>query len=180
MLDIIDVDIAEARRFAQELRERKEHRRADLVERLAEKALGHVAPGEGVARREWMSTGEAARLTGVSAQTIKNWVRKGELEGRQLGGRVKVSRRGVMDYVRNLRPSSVPASHLSEDVQAAGRLDAEVMAALPATLRARVEWLLARRDAGEELSSEETAELRRLVREATRVASQFLAERSRC
>jgi len=51
----------------------------------------HVAP-----QRELLSTHEVAALLGVTAQTVRNLVRSGDLPGVQLGGRpghaVRVSR----------------------------------------------------------------------------------------
>ncbi|MBI4491553.1 MAG: helix-turn-helix domain-containing protein [Chloroflexi bacterium] len=175
MLDLSEVE--EVKQLVRELRQRHD-RRAQLVERLVEQALAvaPLTPQSGAG--EWLSTGEAARLIGVSPQTIKNWVTSGALDGVRLGGRIKVRRHSVMAYVDRLRPSPAPPAHLTEArLGAAKREEDAVMAALPQALRERVEDLMARRAEGVELSPEEQAELKRLVREASTRATAFLAER---
>lgn len=50
------------------------------------------------ADRQFYTSAEAGRLIGVSAQTIKNWVGRGLLEGHRLGGRMVIPRSALRDY----------------------------------------------------------------------------------
>jgi excisionase family DNA binding protein len=44
-------------------------------------------------------------VLGVSGQTIKNWVRQGQLQGYRVGGRIMVPKDMLAEYVRRARGS---------------------------------------------------------------------------
>lgn len=37
--------------------------------------------------RKWITTPEAARMLGVTTQTIRKWIKQGSLEGKKIGSR---------------------------------------------------------------------------------------------
>jgi excisionase family DNA binding protein len=78
------------------LRAEHDERAAGAVERLMQHTL--VSPDPRSALGGYMTTGQAARLIGVSAQTIKNWVDQGRLVGGRVGGRMLVARRSVQTF----------------------------------------------------------------------------------
>lgn len=144
-----------------------DERSAVAVERLMQQAL--VSPDPRAALAGYMTTGEAARLIGVSAQTIKNWVDQGRLAGSRVGGRILVERRSVQMFFDSLGTAAeVPED---EDVDRAETEDRDLMESLPAGLADRVETLLNRQRAGEGLSAAERTELRRLARAGTAAAT---------
>jgi excisionase family DNA binding protein len=149
------------------LRAEHDERAANAVERLMQQAL--VSPDPRAALAGYMTTGEAARLIGVSAQTIKNWVAHGRLVGNRVGGRILVARRSVQSFFDALGT----AADASEDEDSAGADAAQrnVMEELPTGLADRVEELLDRQRAGYKLSSSERTELRRLARQGTATAT---------
>ena len=149
------------------LRAEHDERAAVAVERLMQQAL--VSPDPRAALAGYMTTGEAARLIGVSAQTIKNWVDQGRLVGSRVGGRILVARRSVQMFFDSLGTAAEPPE--DEDVEGAEAEDRELMQSLPAGLAERVEALLDRQRAGHELSASERTELRRLARQATAAAT---------
>jgi excisionase family DNA binding protein len=149
------------------LRAERDERAAVAVERLMQQAL--VSPDPRSALAGYMTTGEAARLIGVSAQTIKNWVDQGRLVGSRVGGRMLVARRSVQMFFDSVGTAPEPAE--DEDVHRAEADDRELMESLPAGLPDRVEALLDRQRAGHELSASERTELRRLAREGTVAAT---------
>jgi excisionase family DNA binding protein len=53
---------------------------------------------------EFLTTGQAAELLGVSIPTVKRWVGRGALTGGQVGGRWLVAKESV-DYLVSLRES---------------------------------------------------------------------------
>ncbi len=58
--------------------------------------IGERSASESEPPPELLSSGEAATLLGVrSVNTVKRWAREGLLEGYQVGGRVKVTRRSA-------------------------------------------------------------------------------------
>ncbi|MBI4494846.1 MAG: helix-turn-helix domain-containing protein [Chloroflexi bacterium] len=88
-------DIRKMNDLAQRLRARQEHADAELVERL----LAQVVTSSGapqLAAQDYLTTGQAARMLGVSLQTIKNWVASGELAGGESrAARARTPRRRV-------------------------------------------------------------------------------------
>ena len=88
------------------LRAEHDERAAVAVERLMQQAL--VLPDPRAALAGYMTTGEAARLIGVSAQTIKNWVDRGRLVGSRVGGRILVARRSVQMFFDSLGTAAEP------------------------------------------------------------------------
>lgn len=89
-----------ARRTAEELRQRGEHERAQAIEALLAAAHEDTLPA-----LELLTSTEAGELLGVTGQTIKNWVRQGQLPGFRVGGRIMVAKEVVADYVRRARSS---------------------------------------------------------------------------
>lgn len=83
-LAALEREMAEARRTAE----------ADAI-REALAALARPARG-------WLSTGEAAERLGVSVPTVKDWIRRGTLEGQPVGSRWRVSAASV-DKVLDVR-----------------------------------------------------------------------------
>jgi excisionase family DNA binding protein len=60
---------------------------------------------EAVPALDLLTTTAAADIFGVTAQTIKNWVRSGQLSGYRVGGRIMLPREAVMEYARQARTS---------------------------------------------------------------------------
>jgi excisionase family DNA binding protein len=125
------------------------------------------------ALRGYMTTGQAARLIGVSLQTIKNWVKSGRLEGEPIGGRVLVRRASIQRFLDQLAPAlTTELEPLSEEELNAAEGEQEaVVAALPPEVVQRVEALVKKRDTEGELSPEEQRELQRLVAQGSRMAT---------
>jgi len=67
---------------------------AHVVEQLIQQAL----VGEPKSERPFYTVTEAAKLVGVSGQTVKNWVSRGMLKGYRLGGRVVIPRAELDTY----------------------------------------------------------------------------------
>jgi excisionase family DNA binding protein len=155
------------------LRAEHDERAAVAVERLMQQAL--VSPDPRAALAGYMTTGEAARLIGVSAQTIKNWVDQGRLAGSRVGGRMLVERRSVQLFFDSL--GTGPEVPQDEDIDRAEVEDRELTESLPAGLADRVEALLDRQRIGHELSASERSELRRLAQEGTTAATQRMRAR---
>jgi excisionase family DNA binding protein len=149
------------------LRAEHDERAAVAIERLMRQVLVSKDPLTALAG--YMTTGEAARLIGVSAQTIKNWVNRGQLVGSRVGGRTLVTRRSVQLFFDSLGTAEAPTE--DEDVDRAETEDRELMESLPAGLAEHVEALLDRQRAGQELSAVERTELRHLAQAATAAAT---------
>jgi excisionase family DNA binding protein len=149
------------------LRAEHEERAAAAIERLMQQAL--VSPDPHAALAGFMTTGEAARLIGVSVQTIKNWVDQGRLVGSRVGGRTLVTRVSVQAFFDSLGLTA--EQHTVDNVDSAEAADRAVMASLPPGLADRVEALLDRHRAGQDLSASEHKELRQLARAATTAAT---------
>ncbi len=89
-----------ARAAAAELRERGQDDRAEAIEALVEATREETIPA-----LDFLTTTRAGLVLGVTGQTIKNWVREGQLAGFRVGGRVVVPREAVEEYVRRARGS---------------------------------------------------------------------------
>jgi excisionase family DNA binding protein len=89
-----------ARQAAEELRRRGEDERAEAIEALVDAARSDALPSLNLA-----TTTEAGAVLGVSGQTIKNWVRQGQIQGYRVGSRIMVPRDALADYVRRARRS---------------------------------------------------------------------------
>lgn len=87
-----------AKTTADELRERGERERAQAIDALVE-----AARDETVERLDLLTSREAGELLGVSGQTIKNWVKQGQLRGFRVGGRIMIPRDLVAGNVRRAR-----------------------------------------------------------------------------
>jgi len=145
------------------LRAEHEERAAAAIERLMDQAL--VSPDPHTALAGYMTTGEAGRLIGVSLQTIKNWVDLGRLVGSRVGGRTLVTRRSVQEFFDSLGTAAEQPE--DEDIDSAEAADSALMQSLPPGLAERVEALLDRQRAGQELSASERKELRQLAHAGT-------------
>jgi excisionase family DNA binding protein len=64
--------------------------RPDEAEAIREALAALVRPARG-----WLSTGQAAERLGVTVPTVKDWIRRGTLEGQPVGGRWRVSAASV-------------------------------------------------------------------------------------
>lgn len=89
-----------AQRTARDLHQQGEHERARAIEALVKAAHRDTTPG-----LDLLTSTEAGKLVGVSGQTIKNWVRQGQMQGYRVGSRVMIPRSVVVDYVRRARCS---------------------------------------------------------------------------
>ena len=84
-----------ARRAAEELRQQGDPERAAAIEALVDAAREDALPS-----LDLLTSTEAGQLLGVSGQTIKNWVRQGQLQGYRIGGRIMVPKDVVAEYVQ--------------------------------------------------------------------------------
>ena len=89
-----------ARTAAAELR-----RRGDIEGARAIDALVEVAVRETLPTLDLLTTTQAGDLLGVTGQTIKNWVRRRQLPGYRVGGRIMIPKEAVTEYVRRARRS---------------------------------------------------------------------------
>jgi len=71
--------------------------RTTEAEAIREALAVLVRPGRG-----WLSTGQAAGRLGVTVPTVKDWIRRGTLEGQPIGSRWRVSEASV-DKVLEVR-----------------------------------------------------------------------------
>lgn len=85
------------RTLAELEREMAEARRTAEAEAIREALAALTRPARG-----WLSTGQAAERLGVSVPTVKDWVRRGTLEGHPVGSRWRVSSASV-DKVLDVR-----------------------------------------------------------------------------
>jgi excisionase family DNA binding protein len=70
--------------------EMAEAQRTAVAEALHEALAVLVRPSRG-----WLSTGQAAEQLGVTIPTVKDWIRRGTLEGQPVGSRWRVSAASV-------------------------------------------------------------------------------------
>lgn len=91
--------LEEAREVARELRKVGDQKGAEAIEVLIE-ATDNELPA-----LDLLTSGQAGNLLGVSAQTIKNWVRRGKLPGYRVGERIMVPRDAVAKYVERAKTS---------------------------------------------------------------------------
>lgn len=76
------------------LEERGQQDDARVIEQLVQRILASEPKSE----RPYYTVSEAAKLVGVSGQTIKNWVSRGMLKGYRLGSRVMIPRVELDSY----------------------------------------------------------------------------------
>jgi excisionase family DNA binding protein len=165
-------DIRAAQEVVDDLRARGDER-ADAVDHLVKATLTLVERDGGPP--DLLTTGQAARALGVSAQTIKNWATTGKLRAVRLGGRVMVRREDLLDYLERLRPEPAggvisEARETSQD--AAQRTFTE--AGFPPELIQRLRALVAKLEKDQVLTPVEKAELSRLEEETARISSERL------
>lgn len=89
-----------ARQTAEELRERGADEQAAAIETLLA-----VAREDAVPTLDLLTSNQAGELFGVTGQTIKNWVKQGQLEGYRVGGRIMVPKDALIKYVQRARTS---------------------------------------------------------------------------
>ena len=65
-------------------------KRTTEAEAIREALAALVRPARG-----WLSTGQAAERLGVTVPTVKDWIRRGALEGQPVGSRWRVSAASV-------------------------------------------------------------------------------------
>ena len=135
-------------------------------------ALGDESPRS----REYLTTGQAADILGVSRQTIVNWVQRGQLPGVRLGGRTLLHRDAVLGEVDRLK-EALPATPARPDGEAHEISSSSLLRALPAAKVARAEALHARMEDGERLSRAERAEMVALEREIAAATADELERR---
>lgn len=94
---------------------------------------GLVAPYRAAHESDWISTGQAAAIVGVTPQTIRNWVDSGWVDSRRRSpfGRRLVSTAALRDVARfrSAREAQANRHHISEEeaaeaLQARRRTDA--------------------------------------------------------
>lgn len=98
-----------ARRTAEDLRQRGQLERAQAIESLVEAVHDEAIPS-----LDLLTSREAGELVGVTGQTIKNWVRQGQLEGYRVGSRIMIPKNVVASYVSRAR-QSLELDALSEE-----------------------------------------------------------------
>jgi excisionase family DNA binding protein len=114
---ITERTLALARTTANDLRQRGEAERARAIDALVEAVADETVPS-----LDLLTSPQVGDLLGVTGQTIKNWVRSGQLAGFRVGGRIMVPREAVADYVQRAR-RSLELAPISDDE--AARLVAE-------------------------------------------------------
>lgn len=87
-----------AERMAEDLRRRGDLESAQVIEALVREAQGRSGTS-----LDLLTSTQVGELLGVTGQTIKNWVREGNLDGYRIGGRIMVPRQVVEDYVARAR-----------------------------------------------------------------------------
>ncbi len=83
---------------AMDLRRRLEEQSQQDDARVVEQRSQQALAGEPKRERSYYTASEAAKLVGVSGQTIKNWVSRGTLKGYRLGSRVVIPRAELDSY----------------------------------------------------------------------------------
>lgn len=74
-----------------------------------------VTPAEEFPRELYMSTGEAARLLGVSSETVRRWAKSGQIASvTTTGGRHLIPRRAIRDALP--QPTTGPAPVNAQEV----------------------------------------------------------------
>jgi excisionase family DNA binding protein len=78
----------------QHLEDRGLSEEAQVIEQLVREVMATHPPED----RPFFTVAEAARLVGVTGQTIKNWVARGILTGYRIGARVAIPRAELDGY----------------------------------------------------------------------------------
>ncbi|MBI4494629.1 MAG: hypothetical protein HY690_17770 [Chloroflexi bacterium] len=126
---------------------------------------------------EYLATGQAARALGGSIHAARNCVTSGQLPAARFDSRTLVHRDAILRTLEELakaRPSA-PAASGSDRERAAQRRQF-VRAQLPADHLTRLEALHAKLEAGDRLSGEERAEMRRIEQRGLEVAGEKVDE----
>lgn len=162
------------RETIEELRERGQLERAEAVASVLDVALAR--PGAQPAIEGYLTTGQAGKLAGVSAQTIKNWVAAGHVVAKRLGGRIMVDRSSLTAHIESQLGTAPPRQAPWEALtrEQSRRLLRLAEAASPPEKLARYEALNEKVAAGQRLTAAERAEMTRLALEVTTAASDAL------
>jgi len=83
---------------AMEVRRRLEERGAAEDAQVVERLVRALTSAHPKAERPYYTVAEAARLIGVSGQTVKNWISRGLVKGYRLGGRIVIPRSELDEY----------------------------------------------------------------------------------
>lgn len=110
---LTETTIVEARKMAEELRQKGELAPAKMIETIIEEAQLPTSTA-----LDLLTTTQAGELFGVTGQTIKNWVREGQLQGYRIGGRVMIPRETVAAYVARAS-TSLDLEEMSDEEAAA-------------------------------------------------------------
>ena len=91
---LTEATVERARRTVEELRRKGEMQPAEVIETiLAEAQEERARP------LDLLTSTQTGELLGVTGQTIKNWVREGQLTGYRIGGRIMIPRASLEAYV---------------------------------------------------------------------------------
>lgn len=110
---LTEATLLQAQKMAEELRRRGELAPAELIETIIEETRQLVTPP-----LDLLTSTQAGELFGVTGQTIKNWVREGQLQGFRIGGRIMIPRATLVDYIERAR-TSLDLEDLSDEEAAA-------------------------------------------------------------
>jgi len=83
---------------AMAVRRRLEERGAAEDAQVVERLVQELTTARPKAERPYYTVAEAARLIGVSGQTVKNWISRGLVKGYRLGGRIVIPRSELDEY----------------------------------------------------------------------------------
>src|SRR5262249_50487713 len=124
----------------------------------------------------YLTTGQAGKALGVSAQTVKNWVNAGRLRAIRLGGRVLVHRTALASFLETLDQGrqAPEAPWVGLTAGEGGRLARGADEAVPAEKLARLEALDQKMEAGHQLTRAERVEMVALEREVNTAATEGL------
>ena len=168
-------DLQLVQETAQELHERGQEKRARALEAVLAVAVSALAGRAPLSQREYLTTGQAASVLGVSRQTVRNWVATGRLDGVYQGGRALISRDAVLAHLETLKEST-PAEPVrtSETAHAQREWREFLLRGLPTDKVARQEALHEKMEDGHPLSQAERAEMANFEREIAAAAAQLL------
>jgi excisionase family DNA binding protein len=146
-----------------------------LIRDLLRQVEGAPVSETGVLKRDYLTTGQAARALGVSIHTVKNWIDRGQLQGQRLQSRWYVRRADLVTLLDQLREQSSPVGQSPASVERAERLYREAMRQLPAGDVTRYEQLNDRLREGTRLTSEEWREFAELGQRLSSLALEAVA-----
>lgn len=168
-------DLQLVQETAQQFHHRGDEERARAIESVLAVAVAALAGRSAAPRREYLTTGQAASVLGVSPQTIRRWVTSGKLEGICQVGRTLVRRDVILAHLETLKePTPEHATRPAEAVRAEHEWYDFLLSGLPADKVARQEALHERMEDGYLLTPAERAEMVMLEREIAAAAARRL------